>query len=84
MPKQTAFLRDEQKPSASVLVSLHPGRVLEPKPRLPASSTLVSSSVPQLNPANVSVIDQDGNLISQKKSPLEEAGLDPEAAQVCA
>src|SRR5690606_38759874 len=76
IPKQTAFLRDEQKPSASVLVSLYPGRVLDPS-QVAGIIHLVSSSVPQLNPLNVSVIDQDGNLISQKKSPLEEAGLDP-------
>ncbi|HWT53460.1 MAG TPA: flagellar basal-body MS-ring/collar protein FliF [Rhodocyclaceae bacterium] len=76
IPKQTAFLRDEQKPSASVLVSLYPGRVLEPS-QVAGIVHLVSSSVPQLNPLNVSVIDQDGNLISQKRNPLEEAGLDP-------
>ncbi|HWV18547.1 MAG TPA: flagellar basal-body MS-ring/collar protein FliF [Rhodocyclaceae bacterium] len=76
IPKQTAFLRDEQKPSASVLVSLYPGRVLDPS-QVAGIIHLVSSSVPLLNPLNVSVIDQDGNLISQKKSPLEEAGLDP-------
>ncbi|MDE2600344.1 MAG: flagellar M-ring protein FliF [Rhodocyclaceae bacterium] len=76
IPKQTAFLRDEQKPSASVLLTLYPGRVLEPS-QVAGIVHLVSSSVPQLNPLNVSVIDQDGNLISQKKNPLEEAGLDP-------
>lgn len=76
IPKQTAFLRDEQKPSASVLVALHPGRVLEAS-QVAGIVHLVSSSVPQLNPANVSVIDQDGNLISQKKDPLQEAGLNP-------
>jgi flagellar M-ring protein FliF len=76
IPKQTAFLRDEQKPSASVLVALHPGRVLEPS-QIAGIVHLVSSSVPQLNPLNVSVVDQDGNLISQKKDPLQEAGLNP-------
>lgn len=76
IPKQTAFLRDEQKPSASVLVSLHPGRTLEGS-QIAGIVHLVSSSVPQLNPANVSVIDQDGNLISQKRGLLEEAGMDP-------
>lgn len=75
IPKQTAFLRDEQKPSASVLVNLHPGRVLEPS-QVAGIVHLVSSSVPQLNPANVSVVDQDGNLISQKTDPLRNAGLD--------
>jgi flagellar M-ring protein FliF len=76
MPKQTAFLRDELKPSASVLVSLQPGRALELK-QIAGIIHLVSSSVPQLNPANVSVIDQDGNLISQQQDPLKNAGLDP-------
>lgn len=76
IPKQTAFLRDEMKPSASVLVSLQPGRALEAK-QIAGIIHLVSSSVPQLNPASVSVIDQDGNLISQQQDPLKNAGLDP-------
>jgi flagellar M-ring protein FliF len=38
---------------------------------------LVASSVPQLNPLNVAVIDQDGRLVSQQKDPLRDAGLDP-------
>lgn len=75
IPKQTAFLRDEMKPSASVLVSLHPGRALEAL-QIAGIVHLVSSSVPQLNPANVSVIDQDGTLISQQQDPLKNAGLD--------
>jgi flagellar M-ring protein FliF len=76
IPKQTAFLRDEQKPSASVLVNLYAGRVLEAS-QVAGIVHLVSSSVPQLNPVHVSVIDQDGNLISQQQDPLKNAGLDP-------
>ena len=76
IPKQTAFLRDDQKASASVLVSLHPGRTLEPS-QVAGIINLVSSSVPQLNPLNVSVIDQDGRLVSQQRDPLRDAGLDP-------
>lgn len=68
IPKQTAFLRDEAKPTASVLVALRAGRVLEPS-QVAGIVHLVSSSVPELNPANVNVIDQDGNLISQQRSP---------------
>ncbi|MCX8086995.1 MAG: flagellar basal-body MS-ring/collar protein FliF [Rhodocyclaceae bacterium] len=74
IPKQTAFLRDEAKPSASVLVSLQPGRSLEAT-QIAGIVHLVSSSVPQLNPANVSVIDQDGNLLSQQKDPLKSLEL---------
>jgi flagellar M-ring protein FliF len=75
IPKQTAFLRDDTKTSASVVVSLHPGRTLEPA-QVAGVVHLVSSSVPQLNPVNVSVIDQNGNLISQQRDKLSEAGLD--------
>ncbi len=76
IPKQTAFLRDEQKPTASVLVALHAGRTLEPA-QVAGIVHLVSSSVPQLNPTQVSVVDQDGNLISQSGDAGKNAGLDP-------
>jgi flagellar M-ring protein FliF len=76
IPKQSAFLRDDQKTSASVLVNLHPGRTLEPI-QVAGIINLVSSSVPQLNPLNVAVIDQEGKLISQQRDPLRDAGLDP-------
>ena len=76
IPKQTAFLRDEQKPSASILVSLYQGRSLDVG-QISGIVHLVSSSVPLLNPANVSVIDQDGILLSQQRDPFKTAGLDP-------
>lgn len=76
IPKQTAFLRDEQKPSASVLVSLQPGRRLDAL-QIAGIVHLVSSSVPQLGPDRISVIDQDGNLLSEQRDPLRNAGLDP-------
>ena len=76
IPKQTAFLRDEQKPSASVLISLAPMMTLD-KRQIAGILHLVSSSVPQLKPENVSVIDQNGNLISQTPDPNKQAGLDP-------
>lgn len=76
IPKQTAFLRDEQKPSASVLVNLYAGRTLEAN-QVAGIVHLVSSSVPQLHPSNVSVIDQDGNLIFQQQDAQKNAGLDP-------
>jgi flagellar M-ring protein FliF len=75
IPKQTAFLRDDQKTSASVLVSLHPGRTLDPI-QVAGIINLVASSVPQLSTNNVSVIDQEGKLISQQRDPQRDAGLD--------
>ncbi|MFZ3222168.1 MAG: flagellar basal-body MS-ring/collar protein FliF [Rugosibacter sp.] len=76
IPKQTAFLRDEQKTSASVLVSLHPGRLLEPV-QVAGIINLVASSVPQLNASNVAVIDQEGRLLSPSQDSLRNAGLEP-------
>lgn len=74
IPKQSAFLRDEQKPTASVLVALHPGRRLEAS-QVAGIVHLVSSSVPRLTPSSVSVIDQDGNLVSESGD-TKLAGLD--------
>ena len=76
IPKQTAFLRDDLKPSASVLVSLQPGRALEPA-QIAGIVHLVSSSVPQLAPNNVSVIDQDGKLVSQRQDGFKTDGMNP-------
>ncbi len=75
IPKQTAFLRDEQKPTASVMVNLHTGRALDPT-QLAGIVHLISSSVPQLTNDNVSVIDQNGNLLTKKPDPLRNASLD--------
>ena len=76
IPKSSAFLRDEQKPTASVVLNLYPGRSLEAS-QVAGIVHLVSSSVPQLTPASISVIDQNGNLISQNQDLARDAGLDP-------
>ena len=76
IPKPSVFVREEQKPTASVLLTLYPGRALDPA-QVAGISHLVSSSVPQMTMGNVTVLDQNGNLLSQIKSKLTEAGLDP-------
>lgn len=63
LPKDTVFVRNRQTPSASVLVQLHPGRVLD-KGQVAAVVHLVSSSVPKLTAEQISVIDQMGNLLT--------------------
>ena len=72
IPKQTAFLRDEQKPTASVMVNLHTGRSLD-QAQIAGIVHLISSSVPNLSNDNVSVIDQDGSLLTKKPDPLRSA-----------
>lgn len=75
IPKPSVFVREEQKPTASVMLSLYPGRALD-STQVAGITHLVSSSVPQLQPGNVSILDQNGSLLSTLKNKLTEAGLD--------
>ncbi|TDM09934.1 MAG: flagellar basal body M-ring protein FliF [Ideonella sp. MAG2] len=63
LPNQNGFFREQQKPSASVMLTLHPGRSLD-RAQVAGIVHLVSSSVPELNPKAVSVLDQRGGLLS--------------------
>ena len=75
IPKSSVFVRDERKPSASVLVELYSGRSLEPGQVL-AIINLVATSVPELSKSQVTVVDQKGNLLSDQaqNSELSMAG----------
>ncbi|WP_298207790.1 flagellar basal-body MS-ring/collar protein FliF [Acidovorax sp.] len=79
LPNQNGFFREQQKPSASVLVSLHPGRVLD-RAQLAGIVHLVASSVPDLAPSAVSVLDDTGKLLSQ--APDSAAGAEVNAQQL--
>lgn len=63
LPNQNGFFREQQKPSASVLLGLHPGRMLD-RGQIAGIVHLVSSSVPELSAKAVSIVDQDGSLLS--------------------
>nr|WP_295784511.1 flagellar basal-body MS-ring/collar protein FliF [Rhodoferax sp.] len=63
LPNQNGFFREQQKPSASVLLSLHPGRNLD-RAQLAGIIHLVASSVPEMSPSAVSVLDDTGKLLS--------------------
>lgn len=63
LPKPSAFIRDNHPASASVLLTLYPGRQLD-NSQVQAIVHLVSSSVPDLDPAQVSVVDQQGTLLT--------------------
>jgi flagellar M-ring protein FliF len=76
MAKQSVFMREQQKPSASVLVNLYPGRTLDPQ-QVNAVMHLVSSSVPNLPIKNVTVVDQNGVLLSKLDEASPSTGLDP-------
>ncbi|MCQ4347283.1 flagellar M-ring protein FliF [Pseudomonas stutzeri] len=63
MAKQSIFVRDRQPASASVVLTLHPGRSLG-EGQVDAIVHMVSSSVPQLAAEAVTVVDQNGRLLS--------------------
>ncbi len=73
IPKPTIFLREHQKPTASVLVTLFPGKTLDAS-QVQGIVHLVSSSVPELADQSVSIVDGSGNLLSRS---AEVNGLDP-------
>ena len=63
LPKPSAFIRDSREASASVLVTLYPGRQLDAG-QVAAIVHLVAASVPNLEAGQVSVIDQQGQLLT--------------------
>jgi flagellar M-ring protein FliF len=79
LPNQNGFFREQQKPSASILLTLHPGRTLD-RAQIAGIIHLVSSSVPEMNPKAVSVLDQTGALLSSQEG-NSGAGLDAQQLQ---
>ncbi|WP_294946268.1 flagellar basal-body MS-ring/collar protein FliF [Sulfurivirga sp.] len=67
LPKRSVFVRKQQEPTASVVVRLRPGRTLSDE-QVNAIVYLVASSVPNLKPKNVTVVDQHGNLLSDNQN----------------
>ncbi len=80
LPTANGFFREQQKPSASVLITLHAGRMLE-RAQIAGIVHLVASSVPDLTTKQVSVIDQTGALLSSQGEGVQSAGLDPTQLQ---
>ncbi|MDB5979196.1 MAG: flagellar M-ring protein FliF, partial [Pseudomonas sp.] len=70
IPKSSVFVRDERKPSASVLIELYSGRSLEPG-QVNAIINLVATAVPELTKSQVTVVDQKGVLLSDQSENSE-------------
>mgnify|MGYP006277549857 CR=1 FL=1 len=79
LPAQNGFFREQQKPSASVMLTMHPGRTLD-RAQLAGIVHLVSSSVPDLNPKAVSVVDGTGTLLTEQEGGSQ-TGLDSQQLQ---
>jgi len=73
LPNQNGFFREQQKPTASVVVGLNVGRTLD-RAQLAGIIHLVSSSVPEMNPTAVSVLDDTGKLLSTPPESANSAG----------
>lgn len=63
LPRQSAFVRDRRAPSASVFLQMKSGRRLESE-QVTAILNLVASSIPELEADQVTVVDQQGRLLS--------------------
>jgi flagellar M-ring protein FliF len=75
IPKQTVFVKEQQKPSASVVLALHAGRTLDAG-QVSAIVHLISSSVPNLPSQAVTVVDQTGTLLSSARDSGAEQLMD--------
>jgi flagellar M-ring protein FliF len=81
LPNQNGFFREQQKPSASVVLTLYPGRTLD-RAQVAGIVHLVSSSVPEMSTKAVSVVDQSGGLLSgPNEGGVDQAGLDAQQLQ---
>jgi flagellar M-ring protein FliF len=63
MPERSVFVRDAREPTASVFLEVFAGRRLEQE-QIASIMNLVAGSVPQMSKANVTVVDQSGNLLT--------------------
>lgn len=72
IPKPTVFVKEQQKPSASVMLTLHPGRSLDIG-QVNAIVHLISSSIPNMPSTGVTVVDQRGTLLSSIREGASEA-----------
>ena len=63
LPEKTAFVRDTQPPRASIFLQVRSGYVVDAS-QVEAIVSLVSTSVPGMARSNVSVVDQNGRLLS--------------------
>jgi flagellar M-ring protein FliF len=75
LPRQSAFVRDRRLASASVFVQLKAGRRLADE-QVNSIINLVASSIPELDAAQVTVVDQQGHLLSAPKGNDEYAMRD--------
>lgn len=70
LPKQSVFVRDQRKPTASVFLELLAGRKLEQN-QVAAIANLIASSIPELASEDVTVVDQKGRLLNTRDADVD-------------
>ena len=64
LPERSVFVREQMPPTASVFLQLDNGRAMDEN-QVSAIVNLVSASVPSMAKDNVTVVDQNGRLLSK-------------------
>ncbi len=64
LPQRQIFVRNQQKPSASILLKMQGAERLDAS-QVAAVENLVAAAVPGLNPSRVVIVDNHGQLLSQ-------------------
>ncbi len=75
-PKASVFVREQQKPTASVLLTMRSGKSIDAG-QVNGITHLISSSVPDLPAKNVTIIDQNGDMLSGSPVAATSSGLNP-------
>jgi flagellar M-ring protein FliF len=75
VPRSTTFVRERSPGSASVFLQLKPGRRLSSE-QVTAIINLVASSLPDIDASQVTVVDQQGRLLSSPQGRDEFAARD--------
>lgn len=70
IPERSVFVRDARESSASVFLNLFAGRRIEQE-QINAIVNLVAGSVPEMNRDSVTVVDQNGNLLTGREEDAE-------------
>ncbi len=71
IPKQSVFIRDRKKPTASVILELYSGRSLD-KNQVLGITNMVSASIEDMNTSDVTVVDQMGSLLTDNSDALDQ------------
>lgn len=74
IPRESAFIRDEQRRSASVLLDLHSGQALE-QGQAKAIVNLVAGSIPGMDESDVTLVDQHGRMMSETPGAQQDDAL---------